>query len=66
MSKIYYGYFVLIALAFVMAVAMWGSVQPGIDNFWRFMYFLCADILLLTIIIGGFYITWRIEKNKGR
>jgi len=64
MSKIYYGYFVLIALAFVMAIAVWGGTSANIDNFWRMMYFICADVILFVIILGMLYITWRIEKEK--
>lgn len=63
-NKIYYGYYVLMILAGVMGVVMWGSAQPHLNDFWRWMYFICADVILLVIIIGGYYITKNITKGK--
>jgi len=59
-KRIYLAYYVLMLVVLVMAVVMWGSAQPHLNDFWRFMYFLCADILLTVIVVGTWWVTKRV------
>ena len=63
MKGIHNAYFVYVVLGVVMAVVMWGSTKAP-NDFWRWMYFICADILLLVIILGVIYTTRKLMKNK--
>lgn len=62
MKRLNHAYSVLMALAFVMSVVMWQSGQEHLSDFWRAMYFLCADIILFVIVVGGWY---AIKKDGG-
>jgi len=62
MEKLHQSYYVFISLAFVMAVVMWGAAQPHLTDFWRWMFFICADILLFVIIIGTYFTSKNLKK----
>jgi len=64
MGKEYYGYYVLIALTIVMMVTMWVSGREHISDLFRFMYFICVDIMLAVFVWGLWFVDRGVRRGS--